>query len=66
MPGQEKCLIKDHIKHETNLESMQKHQSRNKDRHKTERMEEFILEENITQREKQKKISHIYFMLKTM
>ena len=48
------------------MENMQKHWNRNKDRHKTERMEEFILEENITQREKQKKVSQICFMLKTM
>lgn len=65
MSEQVKCLKKDRIKQEINIESMQKYQSENKDSQSesTERTEELILEENITERKKQKKVSPRCFML---
>lgn len=55
-----KCLKKDHIKYGLNMESMQNYQSKNKDRLKDRKTEEFILEENAS--EKEKKVSHRCFM----
>ena len=42
------------------MESMQNYQSKNKDRLKDRKTEEFILEENAS--EKEKKVSHRCFM----